>query len=103
MTQARTLGTMLALWLPLLPLYIVMRKVLEGRLGNRCGGWDLALHIRMHACMTARHHLCRRKQEDARSRAPPVTFGDVAGVDSAKEELLEVVACLKDSQRCEEL
>lgn len=52
-----------------------------------------------------RHHTTntitpRRKREDVRSRAPPVTFADVAGVDSAKEELMEVVACLRDSQRC---
>lgn len=28
-----------------------------------------------------------------------MTFRDVAGVEAAKEELREVVACLKDSQR----
>lgn len=31
--------------------------------------------------------------------APPVTFRDVAGLDTAKEELLEVVACLRDARR----
>ena len=28
-----------------------------------------------------------------------VTFRDVAGLDTAKEELLEVVACLRDARR----
>ena len=40
-----------------------------------------------------------KKGAGSRAQAPRVTFRDVAGVDAAKEELLEVVACLRDAQR----
>ena len=44
--------------------------------------------------------LCRAKKGAANKlQAPPVTFRDVAGLDTAKEELLEVVACLRDARR----
>ena len=43
---------------------------------------------------------CRAKKGPANKlQAPPVTFRDVAGLDTAKEELLEVVACLRDARR----
>ena len=45
---------------------------------------------------------CRpKKQGDSKSK--PITFADVAGVDTAKEELLEVVACLRDAARYSKL
>lgn len=72
----RVVGTALALWLPLIPVFIVMRKFIDGRNG---GG--------------------KKTKGDSRAKVPPTTFADVAGVGPAKEELLEVVACLKDSRR----
>lgn len=46
--------------------------------------------------------VCRpKKQGDSKSK--PITFADVAGVDTAKEELLEVVACLRDASRYSKL
>lgn len=72
---ARSFGTMLALWLPLLPLYFLMKRVLDGRMGGK------------------------RKRGGTQARRPPVTFADVAGVQSAKEELMETVACLRDARR----
>ena len=43
---------------------------------------------------------CRAKKGPSNKlQAPPVTFRDVAGLDTAKEELLEVVACLRDARR----
>lgn len=42
---------------------------------------------------------CRAKKSGSKPAAPAVTFADVAGVENAKEELREVVACLKDAQR----
>ncbi len=43
---------------------------------------------------------CRAKKgTGSKLAAPPVTFRDVAGLDTAKEELLEVVACLRDARR----
>ncbi len=44
-------------------------------------------------------HLCRRPKKKGDSKSAPITFADVAGVDTAREELLEVVACLRDSRR----
>lgn len=43
--------------------------------------------------------ICRAKKAGGKPTAPVVTFRDVAGVEAAKEELREVVACLKDSRR----
>lgn len=40
-----------------------------------------------------------KKGTGSKLAAPPVTFRDVAGLDTAKEELLEVVACLRDARR----
>ncbi len=44
-------------------------------------------------------HLCCRPKKKGDSKSAPITFADVAGVDTAREELLEVVACLRDSRR----
>lgn len=41
---------------------------------------------------------CRPKKSGD-SKSAPITFADVAGVDTAREELLEVVACLRDARR----
>ncbi len=41
----------------------------------------------------------RAKKTGGKPAAPAITFRDVAGVENAKEELREVVACLKDAQR----
>jgi ATP-dependent Zn protease len=44
--------------------------------------------------------VCRAKKgTNSKLQTPPVTFRDVAGLDTAKEELLEVVACLRDARR----
>lgn len=40
-----------------------------------------------------------KKGASSKLQTPPVTFRDVAGLDTAKEELLEVVACLRDARR----
>ena len=43
---------------------------------------------------------CRAKNQGGKGgKAPQISFQDVAGVDSAKAELLEVVQCLKDAAR----
>jgi cell division protease FtsH len=76
--MVRVVGTALALWLPLVPLFIVMRRMLEGRNGASK----------------------KAKPADLRNGSiPPITFADVAGVGPAKDELREVVACLRDSRR----
>lgn len=67
------LGTC-ALWLPCLPLFWFMRKALNSRTNTK-----------------------PKKKGD--SKSAPITFADVAGVDTAREELLEVVACLRDARR----
>lgn len=43
---------------------------------------------------------CRAKNKGGKGgRAPQVSFQDVAGVDTAKAELMEVVQCLRDAAR----
>jgi cell division protease FtsH len=74
--MVRVVGTAFALWLPLIPLFIVMRRMLEGRNGTK-----------------------KAKTDSRNGSVPPITFADVAGVGPAKEELREVVACLRDSRR----
>jgi cell division protease FtsH len=66
----------LAMWLPLLPLFYFMRRAINGKLGTT-----------------------NKKKGKSGTSVPPITFRDVAGVDSAKEELVEVVACLRDANR----
>ncbi|CAL5223140.1 g5605 [Coccomyxa viridis] len=73
---ARVVGTTLALWLPLVPLYLFVRHAISSRSPSRT-----------------------KKGASNKLQAPPVTFRDVAGLDTAKEELLEVVACLRDARR----
>eukprot|EP01023_Acetabularia_acetabulum_P053141 TRINITY_DN5926_c0_g1_i2.p1 TRINITY_DN5926_c0_g1~~TRINITY_DN5926_c0_g1_i2.p1 ORF type:complete len:620 (-),score=110.12 TRINITY_DN5926_c0_g1_i2:1577-3436(-) len=80
-TLNRIVGTTLALWLPLLPFFFIMQRFLEGRMGKRKGG----------------------KQGSGAPKPPPVTFADVAGVDTAVAELQEVVTCLKDPTRYQKM
>ncbi len=47
---------------------------------------------------------CSDKGKGGKSTPVPTTsFKDVAGVDTAKEELMEVVACLRDAGRFSQL
>lgn len=72
----RILVTALALWIPLLPLFFIMRRLLDSRAG---GG--------------------SKRKKNSKGEVPPTTFADVAGVGAAKEELAEVVACLRDGRK----
>ncbi|MEW5318471.1 MAG: hypothetical protein WDW38_009691 [Sanguina aurantia] len=62
----------LTVWLPLVPLFLIMRKVLDQRQGTST-----------------------RAKKPSSSSTPTITFADVAGVDSAKRELMEVVSTMK--------
>mmetsp|Transcript_32713 Transcript_32713/g.83586 ORF Transcript_32713/g.83586 Transcript_32713/m.83586 type:complete len:614 (+) Transcript_32713:291-2132(+) len=72
----KVLVTMLMLWVPMMPLLFMMRRMMDRNSGGR-----------------------KRRGKPGLDRTPPITFADVAGVDTAKLELLEVVACLRDSKR----
>lgn len=61
----------LALWLPLMPIIFLIRRIMEDRTSNQ------------------------RKKKPSGAEAVTVTFADVAGVDSAKQELAEVVSVMK--------
>ncbi|GMH42971.1 hypothetical protein BSKO_10893 [Bryopsis sp. KO-2023] len=69
----RLAGTLAFLWIPLLPLFWLFRRTL-GSQGNK-------------------------KAKKAGSSTPPVMFSDVAGMESAKVELMEVVTLLKDPNK----
>ncbi|GLC60747.1 hypothetical protein PLESTB_001666400 [Pleodorina starrii] len=64
--------TALALWLPLLPVFWLLRRVIDQRQGAG-----------------------RPKKSGSSGNTPSTTFADVAGVDAAKEELLEVVSVMR--------
>mmetsp|Transcript_4482 Transcript_4482/g.12213 ORF Transcript_4482/g.12213 Transcript_4482/m.12213 type:complete len:653 (-) Transcript_4482:463-2421(-) len=66
--------TALSLWIPLTPLFFLMRRILDDRSGTK------------------------KKRSDSKAQAVSTTFRDVAGVDSAKEELLEVVDVMKKAK-----
>ncbi|KAI8466854.1 MAG: P-loop containing nucleoside triphosphate hydrolase protein [Monoraphidium minutum] len=72
---ANIVVTTLALWLSLLPLLFVLRRLVDARGGG-----------------------AQRKKKPG-GGAPPVTFADVAGCEAAKLELWEVVQCLQDASR----
>ncbi|GAX80849.1 hypothetical protein CEUSTIGMA_g8284.t1 [Chlamydomonas eustigma] len=63
--------SVLAVWLPLIPLIFVIRKIMEDR------------------------NSTSRKKKSSGAETVSITFSDVAGVDSAKQELAEVVSVMK--------
>ena len=71
--------TAMALWIPLVPLYFIMRNM-----ANKQGGGDAAK---------------KAKSRGAVDDAQRVTFADVAGVDEAKAELVELVEMLKSAEK----
>ena len=73
--------TAAALWIPLVPLYFIMRNM-----AGKQGGGDAAKKAK------------NRGQVDDAQR---VTFADVAGVDEAKAELVELVERLKSAEKYE--
>mmetsp|Transcript_1145 Transcript_1145/g.3451 ORF Transcript_1145/g.3451 Transcript_1145/m.3451 type:complete len:677 (-) Transcript_1145:1016-3046(-) len=73
-TLMRFFGGMAFLWVPFMPLLFYMRSVINGKTKSR-------------------------EKKPGSPSSPAITFRDVAGVEAAKEELREVVACLKDSER----
>ncbi|PRW60944.1 ATP-dependent zinc metalloprotease [Chlorella sorokiniana] len=73
----RVLGSALLLWIPLMPLFFVMRQFLRSQAGASK----------------------KRKPSLNGSEVPTTTFADVAGMESAKRELAECVACLKNSSK----
>ena len=68
-----------ALWIPLVPLYFFMRNAI-----NKQNGGDAAK---------------KAKRSGKASDARRVTFADVAGVDDAKAELVELVEMLKSAEK----
>lgn len=76
---SKVLLTLLALWVPLLPMILIFQRQFGG------GGRK------------------KDKGKGSPKSGPPVTFADVAGVPTAKAELLEAVMCLKDAQRYSKL
>eukprot|EP01025_Chloroclados_australasicus_P036517 TRINITY_DN3723_c1_g2_i4.p1 TRINITY_DN3723_c1_g2~~TRINITY_DN3723_c1_g2_i4.p1 ORF type:complete len:584 (+),score=65.90 TRINITY_DN3723_c1_g2_i4:277-2028(+) len=76
-TINRIVGTALALWLPLLPFIFIMKRLIEGRMDSKRKG----------------------KSGQGAPQPPRTTFADVAGVDTAVEELKEVIQCMKNPER----
>ena len=76
---SKTALSMMALWIPLVPLYIMFRNM-----ANKQGGGDKAKKAR---------------KDGAADKQKPVTFADVAGVDEAKDELVELVEMLKSAEK----
>lgn len=84
-TFARSLGKALSyallLWLPLMPLFFIMRNMTRN-MGDRNG-------------TNARRNNGTKAADGAVDTVPQQTFADVAGCEQAKAELAEVVACLR--------
>lgn len=73
---SKIVATALALWIPLVPMFVIMRRFIDGRNGTT-----------------------KSKKKKKGQVSPRITFNDVAGVNTAKQELEEVVACLRDSTK----
>lgn len=71
-------GAFLALWIPLIPFFIVFKRVLDAQ-----GG--------------------KSKASKQSAEPPDTTFADVAGVDVVKAELEEAVQCLRNPEKFEKL
>jgi ATP-dependent Zn protease len=79
----------LALWVPLLPLFFMLRRAMDARSGGAAGG----------SGTFGRRAARGKRGARGEPAAPRVTFADVAGCEAAKAELLECVACLRDAER----
>lgn len=71
--------TAFALWIPLIPLYFIMRNMANKQNGSDAGK--------------------KAKRGGAVDPSQRVTFADVAGVDEAKAELVELVEMLKSADK----
>ncbi|KAG2498816.1 hypothetical protein HYH03_003009 [Edaphochlamys debaryana] len=74
-SAANAFLTALALWIPLLPMIWMLRRIIDQRQG------------------TGR----AKKAVTPGANTPTTTFADVAGVDAAKQELLEVVTIMRQA------
>lgn len=83
MTAAASRGafTALVLWLPMVPLLLALRSMVQSRGSSK-----------------SRDAKQREQQQQKR-----ITFSDVAGVDAAQTELVELVECLTQSQKYKNL
>jgi len=69
--------TAMALWIPLIPLYFMFRNATNKQGGGGTG----------------------KKARTGGTQETPVTFADVAGVDAAKTELIELVQMLRSAEK----
>jgi len=83
MTAAASRGifTAMILWLPMLPLLLLLRSMMQGRGSSKSKD---------------------AKQRDQQQQKR-ITFSDVAGVDAAQTELVELVECLTQSAKYKKL
>lgn len=72
-TLTRLLGTLAVLWIPLVPLFWFFRRSLNAQ--------------------------SNKKTKKVGASTPKVLFSDIAGMDQAKVELMEVISLLKNPQR----
>ncbi|KAL4852738.1 putative inactive ATP-dependent zinc metalloprotease FTSHI 3 [Chlorella vulgaris] len=72
----RVFGSALMLWIPLMPLFFIVRQFMRSQAGTP-----------------------KKRKPSGGSEVPATTFADVAGMNAAKRELAEVVACLKNSSK----
>ena len=75
---SRGMFTVLAMWLPIIPLMIIMRNAIN----RQSGAGDK-----------------KRKKAARTDEADKVTFADVAGVEEAKAELFELVQIMKNAEK----
>lgn len=76
--MGRVFGGFLALWIPLIPFFIIFKRVFDAQSG--------------------------KSKTTKQSFAPPdTTFKDVAGVDVVKAELEEAIQCLRNPGKFEKL
>lgn len=74
----RAVGGICAIWLPLLPLFWILKRAMDSQSG-------------------------KSKKQKQSFEPPGTTFADVAGVDVVKAELQEAVSCLRDPGKYEKL